>query len=330
MRLIGFIKPFSTKIQKAGRIRGMAYGSIPLEKRLRENIKSYKLENLYDLEKVQKLFRDLGEAFGMELLLTQRHGETAVAVGDFSDFEPDVETEPGRKIRVAERTIGHLYVKLSSPEAGQKIEAVLDDLAELYSFLGEKQYRFRETAIYADELEEALEKDRYQAKHGEHVDALTGLLNKTYFDGRLKLLKETGTAPDALICVNINDWKFVNSNYGDEESDRLIKTVADILKMEAKPDYLIGRVDGDVFYIVIEVPEDGEALDYCRRIKEACLAFEDSVLAPSVAIGMVTRLSVEEDFAEGFSEAEYEMFRDKFDEKNSPGYRERLEKGLVK
>lgn len=61
----------------------MAYGSIPLEKRLRENIKSYKLENLYDLEKVQKLFRDLGEAFGMELLLTQRHGETAVAVGDF-------------------------------------------------------------------------------------------------------------------------------------------------------------------------------------------------------------------------------------------------------
>ena len=214
----------------------MAYGSIPLEKRLRENIKSYKLENLYDLEKVQKLFRDLGEAFGMELLLTQRHGETAVAVGDFSDFEPDVETEPGRKIRVAERTIGHLYVKLSSPEAGQKIEAVLDDLAELYSFLGEKQYRFRETAIYADELEDALEKDRYQAKHGEHVDALTGLLNKTYFDGRLKLLKETGTAPDALICVNINDWKFVNSNYGDEESDRLIKTVADILKMEAKPD----------------------------------------------------------------------------------------------
>ena len=46
----------------------MAYGSIPLEKRLRENIKSYKLENLYDLEKVQKLFRDLGEAFGLSLI----------------------------------------------------------------------------------------------------------------------------------------------------------------------------------------------------------------------------------------------------------------------
>lgn len=49
---------------------------------------------------------------------------------------------------------------------------------------------------------------------------------------------------------------------------------------------------------------------------------------PSVAIGMVNRASVEEDFTALFSEAEYEMFRDKFDEKNMPGYRERLEKGL--
>ena len=47
--------------------------------------------------------------------------------------------------------------------------------------------------------------------------------------------------------MNINDWKFVNENYGDEESDRLIKTVAGILKQEAKPEYVMGRVDGDVF-----------------------------------------------------------------------------------
>ena len=87
-------------------------------------------------------------------------------------------------------------------------------------------------------------------------------------------------------------------------------------------------MDGDVFYVVIEVPEDGEAEGYCRRVKEACRDYEDAVLAPSVAIGMVNRVSVEEDFMALFSEAEYEMFRDKFDEKNMPGYRERLEKGL--
>lgn len=112
----------------------------------------------------------------------------------------------GRSV-VADRTIGHLYAKLNQQAAGQTAEAVLDNVVELYSSLGEKQYRFRETAIYADELEEALEKDRYQAKHGEHVDALTGLLSRPSFDSRLKELAETGTAPDALICVNINDWE---------------------------------------------------------------------------------------------------------------------------
>ena len=41
---------------------------------------------------------------------------------------------------------------------------------------------------------------------------------------------------ETVLNVNINDWKFVNDHFGDEESDRLIKTIADILKKEAKPE----------------------------------------------------------------------------------------------
>lgn len=53
----------------------MAYGLISLEKRLKENIKYYSLENLYDLDEIQRLFCSLCEALGTELLLTERHGE---------------------------------------------------------------------------------------------------------------------------------------------------------------------------------------------------------------------------------------------------------------
>ncbi len=67
------------------------------------------------------------------------------------------------------------------------------------------------------------------------------------------------TAPAAVICANINDWKFAYDHFGNEESDRLIKTVAGLIRKEAKEEYLIGRVDGDVFEIVIPTPEDGEA-----------------------------------------------------------------------
>ena len=66
--------------------------------------------------------------------------------------------------------------------------------------------------------------------------------------------------------------------------DRLIKTVAGLIRKEAKEEYLIGRVDGDVFEIVIPTPEDGEAEAFCDRIQQACTNYEDPYLAPSLRL----------------------------------------------
>ena len=75
----------------------MAYGSMTMEERLKEHIKEYSLENLLDLSLVKACFEDISKVLGIELLLTQRHGETAVEVGNFAGFEPDVVNDPGRK-----------------------------------------------------------------------------------------------------------------------------------------------------------------------------------------------------------------------------------------
>lgn len=306
----------------------MGYGDLTLERRLKENIKDYSLENVFDLQKVKNFFEDLNEAFGVELLLTQRHGETAVAVGDFQGFVPDVVNEPGRKIRAQGRTIGHLYAKTQQTANPVLAERLLDELVDIYANMGEKHYLYRETAIYADELEEKMEKELFRAKRGEHEDALTGTLSKTYFVSRMKEMEAAGVAPAAVICANINDWKFVHDHFGIEESDRLIKTIAGIVRKEAGENYLIGRMDGDVFGIVIPVPQEGEAEDYCSRIQQECRDFDDPILAPSLAVGMVLRTNVEEAFMSKYSDAEYEMFNNKYEVKHMPGYQERLEHGL--
>ena len=69
-------------------------------------------------------------------------------------------------------------------------------------------------------------------------------------------------------------------------------------------------------------------MDYATRISERCLKFEDAVLAPSVAVGIVYKTNIEETLEDKLSDAEYEMFNNKFEIKNAPGYRERLEKGI--
>ena len=63
-----------------------------------------------------------------------------------------------------------------------------------------------------------------------------------------------------------------------------------------------------------------------RRIQEECDSYEDPHLAPSVAVGMVFKTNIEEKLEERMSDAEYEMFNNKFEVKNAPGYQERLRK----
>ena len=308
----------------------MAYGSISLEKRLKDNIKNYGLSSLLDTDRMSDQLEILHKLSGVEIRVTDRHGEKMISFGNFASFHPDVVNDPGNKLRVANRTVAHIYLRYDqvAEETLPMVSTFLDKLIETYESVGEQTYLHKETAVYADELEEKLEKESYQAKHGEKNDELTGVLNRTYFENRLKIVDRSQIAPVSAICININDWKFVNDHYGDDESDRLIRVIANIISKNAKPEYIIGRVDGDVFNVLIPMPEDGECENYCAAVKADCERYEDARLAPSVAIGNVLKENVEESLTDKLADAEYVMFEDKLAMKNAPGYRKRLEKGL--
>lgn len=308
----------------------MAYGSISLEKRIKDNIKNYGFSSLVDINRMSDQLEILHKLSGVEILVTDRHGEKMISFGNFASFHPDVDNEPGHKLRVANRTVAHIYLRYDNvnEETLPMVSTFLDKLIETYESVGEQTYLHKEIAVYADELEAKLEKETYQAKHGEKNDELTGVLNRTYFENRLKIVDRSQIAPVSAICININDWKFVNDHYGDDESDRLIRIIAGIISKNAKPEYIIGRVDGDVFNVLIPMPEEGESESYCAAVKTDCERYEDVRLAPSVAIGNVLKENVEESLTDKLADAEYEMFEDKLSMKNAPGYRIRLEKGL--
>ena len=308
----------------------MGYQSIPYDKRVKENIRNYSFSNLYHMDTVKEYLKNLAKAVEISILLTDRHGEKEILIGDgFVGFRPDVVNEPGRKVRVQNRTIGHLYVKETKPQEDDcLVRALMDGTVKLLERLGEETYLRHESSIYLEELEVLLKEKRRQVIQNETDDALTGVYNKMYFESRMDVIDRAEIIPVAVLNVNINDWKYANDHFGDEESDRLIKTVADILKKEAKPDFILGRIDGDAFGVLIPMATEGEAEDYIKRIQEACDTYEDPHLAPSVAVGMVVKTNIEEKLEERMSEAEYEMFNNKFEVKNAPGYQERLHKGM--
>lgn len=305
----------------------MGYNAIPYDKRIKENIRNYSLSNLYNMESIKKYLYNLAKTFQINILLTDRHGEKEVVIGDsFVGFHPDVVNDPGRKLRVQGRTVGHLYVNApGSIQDNHLLNAMVDGTVELFAKLGEEAYLHRESSIYLEELEKQLEDKIHKVKGNEREDVLTGVFNKLYFESKMKVIDRSEIVPVAVLNVNINDWKYANDHFGDEESDRLIRVVADILKEEAGSYFVIGRIDGDVFGVLIPMAEEGEAENYAAKIQERCMTYDDPHLAPSVAVGIVYKTNIEETLEEKLSDAEYEMFENKFNIKNSEGYRQRLE-----
>ena len=308
----------------------MQYQTIPFDKRIKENIRNYSLSHLYDMEMVKGYLVNLAKMLELNILLTDRHGEKEIVIGDsFVGFKPDVVNEPGYKLRIQNRTVGHLYIRELISSGDRKLtEDMMKSTLNLLARLGEEAYLHREGSIYMEELERELVDRHRQSVHGEREDVLTGVYNKNYFDTRMNVIDRSEVVPVAVINVNINDWKFVNDHFGSEESDRLIRVVADILKEEASPDFVIGRIDGDVFGVLAPLSDTGEVEAFAKRVQDRCFTYDDPILAPSVAVGVVYKTNIEETLEDRMSDAEYEMFGNKFEIKNSPGYRERLERGI--
>ncbi len=300
----------------------MQYQKGTLEVRLNSHIKDYDFHSLYEVDKVCSMVAAICEALDLDLLLTDRKGKTIYLCGNMAE-NPDVDKEAGIKIRVYDRTIAHLYVNYNGVNiAKEKAEVLVENFAGLLESLGSESYFHKEAGMYID--------DHHKSKtvHSDKEDALTGVMSQSYFEHRMQIIDRSEVVPVAAIVANINDWKFANDHFGDEESDRLITTIAGILKENAKPEYIIGRVDGDVFHIIIPIPEPEEAEEYCKKVQTACDSFEDVHLAPSVACGIAYKTNVEEQMEAVFSEAEYEMLQNKIFIKNSEGYCNRLKKGL--
>lgn len=309
---------------------------IAFAERVKQNSKNYFPKDLFDLEAAGAFLADMNTIFGLDTLMTDRHGAVLMVHGSFDGFVPDVKNKPGNKIRVMERTVCHIYAKYENVNEAQReeVKALLDAYIKTLEGFSEKSYMASEQAAYIDELEQQVEQDAYQVKYSEQNDPLTGVLNRNYFMSHMRQLAEREVVPTAAICVNINDWKFFDSNFGEEESDRLVLTVADILQEKAKEagleNAVIGRVEGDVFHVLLPLVEEDEAKRYCESIQEACDSFEDERLVPSIAVGCVMHINVEESYRDVLSDAEYAMLENKFEIKNAPGYRERIEKGINK
>ena len=134
-------------------------------------------------------------------------------------------------------------------------------------------------------------------------DPLTGLFTADYLMDRAYVLNRAEIFPTTVIAVKLKFWKDVVEKHGKDSGDILVQLTASILSKTADKDYLIGRMSDDVFAILIPLVKHGETEGYLKLVDEECRMYKDSLISPSLAMGITATSSKTEDVQEKIKEA---------------------------
>lgn len=150
--------------------------------------------------------------------------------------------------------------------------------------------------MYAQQIELAItiadlfEKVKEQAV----TDGLTGLYNRRYFEEYLK--KEVTRSlrvnqPFSVIGLDLDYLKKINDTYGHSCGDLAIKTIAEILKANARSIDTAARMGGEEFNIILPGVSSDGAMIAAERIRKAIEKVEiDTVGHITASIGVATFL----------------------------------------
>jgi diguanylate cyclase (GGDEF)-like protein/PAS domain S-box-containing protein len=130
----------------------------------------------------------------------------------------------------------------------------------------------------------------YQATH----DALTGLVNRREFEGRLDEAAESarrGEASHMLCYLDLDRFKIVNDTSGHLAGDSMLREVAKLLREAVRDSDTVARLGGDEFgMLLVGCPLDKARQisdDVCRSIAAYRFVWHDRVFNIGVSIGLI-------------------------------------------
>jgi diguanylate cyclase len=126
-----------------------------------------------------------------------------------------------------------------------------------------------------------------QIRHLAHHDPLTGLPNRVLLQDRLKQALELaarGHGPVAMICLDLDRFKFVNDLLGHEGGDSLLIQVSDRLRAAVRSVDTVARLGGDEFAIIAPFAAHAENAVLAQRLVDS-LAQPFLIMGQQVQVG---------------------------------------------
>lgn len=180
-----------------------------------------------------------------------------------------------------------------------------------------------------------LERQKLEFELRSKCDLATGLLNKDTFRYEVEsyLAERNRDVMDALIIVDIDDFKLVNDSFGHLMGDEVIQQLTELLKKSFTEDELCGRFGGDEFVVFVKNIDDmGEVERRIEKYREnfAKIAFgKNGDIHNTVSVGVSYNCGINASYEAMFSCADEALMKSKEYGKNRVAFYE-IKRGLLK
>jgi len=133
-------------------------------------------------------------------------------------------------------------------------------------------------------------KELVEYKRIANTDSLTRLANRRAFDDRLAAIydNQMGRTVTGLVLADIDNFKKINDTYGHPVGDKILATVATVIRANVRKDVFVARTGGEEFAIIIDGNTAEEVMTMCERVRRALEATPFKNSRTGVNYGSVT------------------------------------------
>jgi diguanylate cyclase (GGDEF)-like protein len=165
-------------------------------------------------------------------------------------------------------------------------------------------------------IERAVKRSRQRLADAAHVDRLTGLFNRHYFEERaqhvLTQAQKTGEAL-ALLFIDIDHFKKINDTRGHEKGDVVLASVARLIRISCRKTDVVARYGGEEIVVMLRSSSRDDAHRVARAINRVIRERSPKFVGMrvTVSIGIATYPADGTDLREILASADKALYRAK-------------------
>jgi diguanylate cyclase len=169
------------------------------------------------------------------------------------------------------KLLGETYKRINSKNAASAdlIENVITLLTEATGDTMAHGEKTVENVVQRSQEMDQVRKELDEYKRIANTDSLTRLSNRRAFDDRLAaVFSNPAMKPvTALVLADIDNFKKINDTYGHPVGDKILATVASVIRANVRRDVFVARAGGEEFALIIDGNTAEEVMGIAERIR---------------------------------------------------------------